>query len=42
MFDCDFGGEAYDFQDTQAGWAERDMELMIAEQERERAENYGD
>lgn len=38
----DYGGEPYDFQDTQAGWQQRDMELMIMEAERERKERYAD
>ena len=38
----DYGGEYYDFQDTQSGWTERDMELMIMEEERDRRERYAD
>lgn len=35
-------GVDYDYEDTPRYWAERDMEKMIIENEREERERYGE
>lgn len=41
-FNHEYGGEPYDYEDTPNYWTQRDMELMIMQEEQERRERYGD